>query len=181
MRARSLRCCERWRTNSMSDPTVSDPAEFLAQEAAARSALAEIAPRRQIGALLRADPEPDENVFTLRFASDVPGYPHWEWAAVLGRVDAESTPTVLEVGLMPGEGALVPPAWVPWSERFAEYKAQHDDDSDDVDSRDDSDIDSTADAESQSDGDAESEAADEPMIEETSEATAEAEGSPAQE
>ncbi|WP_192496564.1 DUF3027 domain-containing protein [Pseudoclavibacter sp. CFCC 13796] len=165
----------------MSDPTVSDPAEFLAQEAAARSALAEIAPRRQIGALLRADPEPDANVFTLRFASDVPGYPHWEWAAVLGRVDAESTPTVLEVGLMPGEGALVPPAWVPWSERFAEYKAQHDDDSDDVDSRDDSDIDSTADAESQSDGDAESEAADEPMIEETSEATAEAEGSPAQE
>ena len=168
----------------MSDPTVSDPAEFLAQEAAARSALAEIAPRRQIGALLRADPEPDENVFTLRFASDVPGYPHWEWAAVLGRVDAESTPTVLEVGLMPGEGALVPPAWVPWSERFAEYKAQHDDDSDDsddVDSRDDADEDSTADAESQSDGDAESESADEPMSEETSEATAEAEESPAQE
>ncbi|WP_192497750.1 DUF3027 domain-containing protein [Pseudoclavibacter sp. CFCC 13611] len=178
----------------MSDPTVSDPAEFLAQEAAARSALAEIAPRRQIGALLRADPEPDENVFTLRFASDVPGYPHWEWAAVLGRVDAESTPTVLEVGLMPGEGALVPPAWVPWSERFAEYKAQHDDDSDDsddsddvddADSRDDADEDSTADAESQSDGDAESESADEPMSEETSEttseATAEAEGSPAQE
>ncbi|MCD7101781.1 DUF3027 domain-containing protein [Pseudoclavibacter sp. 13-3] len=156
----------------MSDPTVSDPAAFLAQEAAARSALAEIAPARQIGALLRADPEPDENVFTLRFASDVPGYPHWEWAAVLGRVDAVSTPTVLEVGLMPGAGALVPPAWVPWSERFAEYKAQHDDDSDE---------DSTADAESQSDGDAESEAADEPMSEETAETTAEAEGSPSEE
>lgn len=102
-----------------------DPADFIASEAVARAALAEIAPDRQIGRLLRADPEADPQVWTLRFASDVPGYPHWEWAAVMGRPDATAAPTVLEVGLMPGEGALVPPKWIPWSERFAEYRAVH--------------------------------------------------------
>ncbi|WP_051224732.1 DUF3027 domain-containing protein [Pseudoclavibacter soli] len=107
----------------MADEHAQDLQAFIDQAPLAQAALQEIADARQIGALLRAEAEADPNACTLRFASDVPGYPHWEWAAVMGRADASAIPTVLEVGLLPGEGALVPPAWVPWSERFAEYKA----------------------------------------------------------
>ena len=32
-------------------------------------------------------------------------------------------PSVLEVELMPGEGALLSPDWVPWIDRLAEYEA----------------------------------------------------------
>jgi hypothetical protein len=32
-------------------------------------------------------------------------------------------PSVLEVELMPGDGALLAPDWVPWSERLEEYRA----------------------------------------------------------
>ena len=32
-------------------------------------------------------------------------------------------PTVLEAELLPGEGALLAPDWVPWSERLADYQA----------------------------------------------------------
>lgn len=129
---------------------------FIDQADLAVAALREIADARQIGAFLRAEAEADPDACTLRFASDVPGYPHWEWVAVLGRADASSIPTVLEVGLMPGEGALVPPAWVPWSERFAEYQAARAESADEE---------STDDAETATEGEASPEAAGETAVE----------------
>jgi hypothetical protein len=32
-------------------------------------------------------------------------------------------PTVMEAELMPGEGALLAPDWVPWAERLEDYRA----------------------------------------------------------
>ncbi len=60
---------------------------------------------------------------SLRFENRLPGYPGWYWTVTLAAVgDAE--PTVLEIELLPGDGALVAPEWVPWADRLAEYRAQ---------------------------------------------------------
>ena len=63
-----------------------------------------------------------DGVLTLRFENRMPGYPGWFWTVSLAQVD-ESAPTVLEAELMPGDGALIAPDWLPWAERLAEYQA----------------------------------------------------------
>lgn len=58
------------------------------------------------------------SVATLRFAADMPGYPGWEWHAVVACADGSSDVTVNEVALVPGSGqALQAPKWVPYAER----------------------------------------------------------------
>jgi hypothetical protein len=60
----------------------------------------------------------DERVVTHYFASNDPGYVGWRWAVTLARVARAKTPTVDEVLLLPGDGALLAPPWVPWQERL---------------------------------------------------------------
>src|SRR6218665_2318185 len=64
----------------------------------------------------------DDGSVSLRFENRLPGYPGWYWTVTVARVDGEE-PTVLEVELLPGDGALLAPEWVPWAERLAEYRA----------------------------------------------------------
>ncbi len=59
----------------------------------------------------------DERVVTHSFASTDPAYVGWRWAVTVARADGTDQVTVDEVVLLPGSGALVAPAWVPWSER----------------------------------------------------------------
>ena len=87
----------------------------------ARATLLEITPEASIGEFLGEVREEDGSI-TLRFASALAGYPGWAWTVSLAHVEGEE-PTVLESELMPGDGALLAPDWVPWSERLAEYKA----------------------------------------------------------
>jgi hypothetical protein len=110
----------------------------------ARRALTEITPDETIGA--EADPVDDEaGVTSVRFATLLPGYPGWHWTVSVAHLDGED-PSVLEAELMPGDGALLAPDWVPWADRLAEMKAQEardgDEDSDDDESDDDDDDDS---------------------------------------
>jgi hypothetical protein len=93
-----------------------DPYEDLA-----RGALLEITPSATIGDLVGRTEEGD-GVVSLLFASAQPGYPDWRWTVSIAQVEGEE-PTVLEAELMPAEGALLAPDWVPWSERLADYKA----------------------------------------------------------
>ena len=58
------------------------------------------------------------NVATHRFEADVPGYAGWEWNAVVACADGSSFITVNEVALVPSQGALEAPDWVPYSERL---------------------------------------------------------------
>ena len=109
----------------------------------AREALLDITPESTIGAYVGSVDEGD-GVVTVRFESAMPGYPGWQWTVSLAVVDG-GEPTVLETELMPGEGALLAPDWVPWSDRLAEYKAAQEaaesealDGSDDHDADDDS-------------------------------------------
>jgi hypothetical protein len=59
-----------------------------------------------------------DRVVTHSFASSQPGYAGWTWAVTVARAPRAKVVTVDEVVLLPGEGALLPPEWVPWSERL---------------------------------------------------------------
>ncbi|MGC5223750.1 DUF3027 domain-containing protein [Micromonospora sp. DT81.3] len=87
----------------------------------ARAALKEITPEATIG-----DPAghlvEDDGVLSLLFENRLHGYPGWYWTVTIARVGDEE-PTVLEAELLPREGALLAPEWVPWAERLADYHA----------------------------------------------------------
>jgi hypothetical protein len=106
----------------------------------ARGALLEITPASTVGEYVGSTDEGD-GIVSLLFASAMPGYPDWTWTVSVAHVEGDE-PTVMEAELMPAEGALLAPDWVPWSDRLAEYKAAQenapgDDESDDDDSEDD--------------------------------------------
>jgi Protein of unknown function (DUF3027) len=64
------------------------------------------------------DPERFGDVVTHSFAAALPGYVGWHWAVTVARVPGEDEVTVDEVVLLPGDSALLAPAWVPWHERL---------------------------------------------------------------
>ncbi|WP_295788837.1 DUF3027 domain-containing protein [uncultured Microbacterium sp.] len=94
----------------------------------------------------------DDGAVSLRFHTRLSGYPGWFWTVSVAVVD-EAEPTVLEVELLPGDGALLAPDWVPWATRLAEYQAaqeaaahaddelDEDEDESDDDESDDDDVD----------------------------------------
>lgn len=89
--------------------------------AAARGALEEFAKPDHIGDALT--PTRDGEVYTVTFPSQLPGYPGWNWVVSLS--DGEGGQLgVMEMHLLPGEGALLAPDWVPWSDRLDEYRRQ---------------------------------------------------------
>ncbi|MDQ4038673.1 MAG: DUF3027 domain-containing protein [Actinomycetota bacterium] len=59
-----------------------------------------------------------DRVLTHRFACTARGYRGWQWSVTLARAPRSKKITVDEVVLLPGDGALLAPAWVPWSERI---------------------------------------------------------------
>lgn len=59
-----------------------------------------------------------DRVALHRFASELTGYVGWEWVVQVARAARARVVTVDEVVLVAGEGAVVAPAWVPWSERL---------------------------------------------------------------
>jgi hypothetical protein len=96
--------------------------EFAAtdqQLALALTALKEITTPETIGALVSSTVEED-GTLTLRYASELAGYPAWQWNVSMATLEG-SAPSVLEAELIPTEGALLAPEWVPWSVRLAEF------------------------------------------------------------
>lgn len=61
-----------------------------------------------------------DRVVTHLFACDHPGYRGWHWSVTVVRASRAKTVTVNEAALLPGEEALLPPNWVPWTERLAD-------------------------------------------------------------
>jgi hypothetical protein len=87
----------------------------------AHAALLEITPEANVGAFVSEETN-DEGVSTILFASSMLGYPDWFWTVSVAQLPDEA-PTVLEAELLPGEGALIAPDWVPWADRLEDYKA----------------------------------------------------------
>ena len=130
--------------------------------ALARQALLEITREDTLGEPLEVVDE-GEGVATVRFANTLPGYPDWKWTVSIAHVEGEE-PTVLETELLPGDGSLLAPDWVPWAERLAEYEATQEaahaaehgdaaDESDDDESDDDDSDDDDSDEDDESDDD----------------------------
>ena len=130
-------------------PAVQADPELIAAVPLARGALVEITPESTIGEPLGYEVE-ESGAVSLFFECRVPGYPGWHWTVTVGRAGDDAEPTVLEAELMPGDGALLAPDWVPWSDRLADYQAAQEahavpgaegDDSDDDDDDEDEDDD----------------------------------------
>ena len=95
-----------------------------ARVALALAALAEITDPADVGPLTEVV-QPEPGVVDLRFACAMAGYPDWAWTVSTSALEGVA-PTVLEVELLPGDGALLAPPWVPWTERLAEWRRTHD-------------------------------------------------------
>ncbi|MGI8537671.1 MAG: DUF3027 domain-containing protein [Mycobacteriales bacterium] len=92
-----------------------DPLCAAAVELARQAAVEVAGP--SIGAHLGVEAE-DDRVVTHSFATSEPGYVGWRWAVTVARAEGIDEVTVDEVVLLPGNGSLLAPAWVPWSERI---------------------------------------------------------------
>jgi len=70
-----------------------------------------------IGDHLGVEPVSDR-VVTHYFDSADQAYLGWRWAVTVARAPRSKTVTVDESVLLPGPGALLAPAWVPWQDRL---------------------------------------------------------------
>ena len=80
------------------------------------AAISEAGTADHVGDFVLAFAEDDVAV-TATFAARQRGYVDWHWSVTLAVLAGEH-PTVSEVVLLPGDGALLPPAWVPWDQRI---------------------------------------------------------------
>jgi hypothetical protein len=62
--------------------------------------------------------EVEDDVYDFRFDANVVGYEHWQWSVTLYHDVKSHRWTVNESSLVPGEGALLTPDWVPWKDRL---------------------------------------------------------------
>jgi len=126
--------------------TAEGPGATEADITVARRALLEITSAQSIGEPAGSTDEGD-GVITVYFDTLLSGYPGWRWTVSIAHLDGEE-PSVLETELTPGDTALLSPAWIPWVDRLADYRAAQDaagasddDDSDEDDDLADSDVD----------------------------------------
>jgi hypothetical protein len=85
--------------------------------AAARAALVAQVGEDVVGEHLEARTE-DQGVITHTFASEQAGYRGWVWAVTVAHAPGQDGVTIDEVVLLPGDDAIVAPAWVPWRDRI---------------------------------------------------------------
>ncbi|GAA1339931.1 DUF3027 domain-containing protein [Kocuria palustris] len=106
-------------------PEHSPDVQLAARRDLALAALRAIVPADEIGEghRVRAD---GELLVTHLFPATARGSRGWEWYVTLTRVPGSEEATVCESGMLPGEDALLAPAWVPWSERVLD--SDHDED-----------------------------------------------------
>jgi hypothetical protein len=97
---------------------VKDDAVLFAASEVARGAAESIAEPGMVGQHLGAVMD-DERLATHYFACTAPAYPGWRWAITLARVPRGKKATVCETNLIPGDGALLSPEWLPYDQRLA--------------------------------------------------------------
>lgn len=99
-------------------PTLRAKADAVAVKAvdAAREALLAEVDAADVGEHLGHTVE-GERLVTHHFACTRRGYAGWQWSVTVARAPRQKTVTVDEVVLLPGQGAIVAPEWVPYKER----------------------------------------------------------------
>ncbi|KGN36646.1 DUF3027 domain-containing protein [Knoellia subterranea] len=99
-------------------PTVKPDATLKGAVDVAREAAESIAERGTVGDHLGMEIVEDR-VATHYFACTATAYPGWRWAITVARVPRSRTVTVSETNLVPGDGALLSPQWLPYADRLA--------------------------------------------------------------
>ena len=97
---------------------IKDDATLLAAIDQAREAAASIAEPGAVGEHLGAAMD-HERIATHYFACTATAYPGWRWAITVARVPRGKKATVCETNLVPGQGALLSPEWLPYDQRLA--------------------------------------------------------------
>ena len=100
----------------LTPPAAADPICAAAIDLAWRSAIDDAGPQA-VGAHLGYQAD-SELLVTHRFACTLAGYVGWQWHVTLTRASGTQQVTVNDVHLLPAEGALMAPSWVPWNERI---------------------------------------------------------------
>ncbi|WKR22973.1 DUF3027 domain-containing protein [Actinomyces israelii] len=100
-------------TAAAKDRTLTSPAAVER----AREALYEITEPLAVGEHTAAKLQA-ERLVTHLFECNLAGYDGWRWAVTMARPPRSRTATVCELELLPGEGALLAPPWVPWADRL---------------------------------------------------------------
>ena len=59
-----------------------------------------------------------ERLATHYFTCTAAAYPGWRWAVTLARAPRSKKATICETNLVPGEGALLSPEWLPYDQRL---------------------------------------------------------------
>ncbi|GGC05600.1 DUF3027 domain-containing protein [Cellulomonas carbonis] len=99
-------------------PTVTRDAVLSSAVDLARAAAVDVAGSAElVGEHLGVVVE-SERLVSHTFATTALGHRGWRWTVTLARVPRGRTATVCEVHLLPGDDAVLAPAWVPWSERL---------------------------------------------------------------
>ena len=101
----------------MTTEDLTAPALADAAVEAARTALVEQVGAAVVGEHVDAAREYD-GVVTHYFACTQAGYPGWRWAVTIAHAPGQDTVTIDEVVLLPGDEAIIAPAWLPWRERI---------------------------------------------------------------
>lgn len=104
------------RRTSKVDPTLAEAKDV------ALAAIHEIADPTAVGPVHHLRGE-EERLTTHLFECALPGYRGWFWFATLSRAPRSKVATVCEIGLLPGDDALLAPEWVPWAERMRDLDA----------------------------------------------------------
>ncbi len=99
-------------------PAPKDDAVLAAAAEQARQAAELIAENGTVGEHLGMEMD-GERLATHYFACTAPAYPGWRWAITMARVPRGKVATVCETNLVPGDGALLAPEWVPYADRLA--------------------------------------------------------------
>ncbi|WP_349262108.1 DUF3027 domain-containing protein [Actinocrinis sp.] len=100
-------------------PTRTPVLDSACAEAAdlAFAAAEDVAGNGRVGEHLGAVPD-GERIVTHYFAARERGYVGWRWAVTVTRASRSKQVTVDETVLLPGDGAILAPRWLPWSERI---------------------------------------------------------------
>ena len=91
---------------------------FDAQSVARDAALADAEFATQVGDFVSVDYDYENRVATYLFAADIAGYRGWRWCITVAKVDADATPTVCDVVILPGPDSLLAPDHIPYMDRI---------------------------------------------------------------
>lgn len=104
------------RPDAAADSVLAEAVDLARRAAEEESSPAQVGDHR--GCVALSGPDAPAPVAEHLFDCTAPAYAGWCWTVSVTRLAGDARVTVDEVVLQPGERALLPPAWVPWSERL---------------------------------------------------------------